>query len=324
MKPALSDEPTTNEVERVLVVDQRVLRGEQADIRVCDFQQFHDRFRPVHAEAPALDGPFLTHPRESREGALARNLELLLPRCVQIGIVGRKVVYEDHIERIKSEPLQTVLDRALHAIRRVVEDQVVRRRCEGKILLRVILPRSLEQLPHLGREDIIAAVLGVEEIAEPPLAQAETIPGRGVVVADTRAPRRFERSVGVLFRDDRELIAKWHAAQAEADRGLVVFRRSCLHDGLPFWYRGGVPPVPIRWLLVRDPTGELEAQAFLATDLNACPGDILAWFVSRWQVDLVLSGNHAFKVPDAGRSSVTAVTRAAGFDGNHQDERAWR
>jgi hypothetical protein len=92
-----------------------------------------------------------------------------------------------------------------------------------------------------------------------------------------------------------------------------------LHDGLPFWYRGGVPPVPIRWLLVRDPTGELEAQAFLATDLNACPGDILAWFVSRCQVDLVLSGNHAFKVPDAGRSSVTAVTRAAGFDGNHQD-----
>jgi len=59
-----------------------------------------------------------------------------------------------------------------------------------------------------------------------------------------------------------------------------------LHDGLPFWYRGGVPPVPIRWLLVRDPTGELEAQAFLATDLNACPGDILAWFVSRWRSTL--------------------------------------
>jgi hypothetical protein len=38
-----------------------------------------------------------------------------------------------------------------------------------------------------------------------------------------------------------------------------------------------VPPVPIRWLLVRDPTGELEPQAFLATDLNARPGDILAW-----------------------------------------------
>ena len=46
----------------------------------------------------------------------------------------------------------------------------------------------------------------------------------------------------------------------------------------------GVPPVPIRWLLVRDPTGELDPQAFLATDLNAHPWGILAWFVSRWQV----------------------------------------
>ncbi|HWE79084.1 MAG TPA: transposase [Pseudolabrys sp.] len=56
--------------------------------------------------------------------------------------------------------------------------------------------------------------------------------------------------------------------------------------GTAIWYRGGVPPVPIRWLLVRDPKGELEPQAFLATDLDARPGDILAWFVSRWQVEV--------------------------------------
>ena len=54
------------------------------------------------------------------------------------------------------------------------------------------------------------------------------------------------------------------------------------------WYRGGIPPVPIRWLLVRDPSGELDPQAFLATDLNAHPHDILAWFVSRWQVEVTV------------------------------------
>src|SRR3984893_18623248 len=226
-------------VERVLVVDQRILRGEQADIRVCDVQQLHDRFRPVHAEPPALDDPFLAHPRESGKGALAGNLELLLPRRVQIGIVGREVVHEDDIERVNAKPLQAVLDRALHAIRRVVEDQVIRRRREGKILLGVVLPRRLEQLPHLGREDIVATVLGVEEIAEPALAQAEAIPGRGVVIADTRAPRRVECGIGVLLRDNRELIAKRYAAQTEADRGLVVFRPSCLHAGLPLSRRGG-------------------------------------------------------------------------------------
>jgi hypothetical protein len=56
--------------------------------------------------------------------------------------------------------------------------------------------------------------------------------------------------------------------------------------GTALWYRSGVPPVPIRWLLVRDPTGELDPQAFLATDLNAHPRDVLAWFVSRWQVEV--------------------------------------
>jgi len=57
-------------------------------------------------------------------------------------------------------------------------------------------------------------------------------------------------------------------------------------SGTAIWYRSGVPPVSIRWLLVRDPKGELEPQAFLATDLDAGPGDILAWFVSRWQVEV--------------------------------------
>src|SRR4029077_1501889 len=154
------------------------------------------------------------------------------------GMCGRKVTHKKESEQIKAEPLQTVVNRALHAIRRVVEDYVVRRRREGEILLSVILPRSLEQFPHLGRQNIFAAVLGVEEIAEPALAQAEAIPGRGVVIADARDPRRFECRIAVLFLDDRELIAKRYAAQTEADWGLVVFRRTCLHADLPFCLRG--------------------------------------------------------------------------------------
>jgi hypothetical protein len=57
-------------------------------------------------------------------------------------------------------------------------------------------------------------------------------------------------------------------------------------NGTALWYRAGVAPVPIRWLLVRDPKGELDPQAFLATDLNARPQDILGWFVRRWQVEV--------------------------------------
>ena len=64
-------------------------------------------------------------------------------------------------------------------------------------------------------------------------------------------------------------------------------------SGTAIWYRGGTPPVPIRWLLVRDPKGELQPQAFLATDLDARPSDILAWFVSRWQVEVTFEETRA-------------------------------
>jgi hypothetical protein len=63
-------------------------------------------------------------------------------------------------------------------------------------------------------------------------------------------------------------------------------RRIEFASGIALWYHAGLPPVPIRWLLVRDPSGELEPQAFLATDLNAEPKDMIAWFVSRWQVEV--------------------------------------
>ena len=51
--------------------------------------------------------------------------------------------------------------------------------------------------------------------------------------------------------------------------------------------------MPIRWLLVRDPSGELAPQAFLCTDLDAAPVDILQWFVSRWQLEVTFQESRA-------------------------------
>jgi hypothetical protein len=44
--------------------------------------------------------------------------------------------------------------------------------------------------------------------------------------------------------------------------------------------------VPIRWVLVRDPLGQCEPQALLATDLDSDPAQIVAWFVLRWQLEV--------------------------------------
>jgi hypothetical protein len=52
------------------------------------------------------------------------------------------------------------------------------------------------------------------------------------------------------------------------------------------WYHTGLPPVPIRWVLSRDPAGEFATQALLGTDLDAAPEQILAWFVQRWQLEV--------------------------------------
>ncbi len=51
------------------------------------------------------------------------------------------------------------------------------------------------------------------------------------------------------------------------------------------WYHGGLPPLPIRWVLVRDPVGIRKPQAFLSTDLNATPAAILGWYVHRWSME---------------------------------------
>ena len=55
------------------------------------------------------------------------------------------------------------------------------------------------------------------------------------------------------------------------------------------WYHGGLPPVPLRWVLIRDPEGRFATQALLCTDVAADPTQILAWFVLRWQLEVTFA-----------------------------------
>src|ERR1700752_710874 len=99
-----------------------------------------------------------------------------------------------------------------------------------------------------------------------------------------RPPRKGKRlkKLSAILKDRK---VRWQRCRVSLWYGRTN-RIVEITSGTAIWYRSGVPPVPIRWLLVRDPKGELEPQAFLATDLDAGPGDILAWFVSRWQVEV--------------------------------------
>jgi hypothetical protein len=59
------------------------------------------------------------------------------------------------------------------------------------------------------------------------------------------------------------------------------------------WYHTGLPPVPIRWVLIRDPLGKFATQALLCTNLDASPLEILSWFVLRWQMEVTFHAARA-------------------------------
>jgi DDE superfamily endonuclease len=54
------------------------------------------------------------------------------------------------------------------------------------------------------------------------------------------------------------------------------------------WYHTGLPPVAVRWVLIRDPQGEFEPQALLTTQLEHTPAQMLEWFVRRWTMEVTL------------------------------------
>jgi hypothetical protein len=72
-------------------------------------------------------------------------------------------------------------------------------------------------------------------------------------------------------------LERWYGASA---------RRVEMATGTCVWYHAGLPAVPIRWVLVRDPEEKFDAQAFLSTNLEVAPQQMLEWFVRRWTVEV--------------------------------------
>ena len=72
-------------------------------------------------------------------------------------------------------------------------------------------------------------------------------------------------------------IPNWYG---EGQRTLAIVSDTAV------WYHTGLPPVPIRWVLIRDPKGKFKPQALLCTDLTVKPAQIVKWFVLRWQLEV--------------------------------------
>mgnify|MGYP001791560211 CR=1 FL=1 len=53
-------------------------------------------------------------------------------------------------------------------------------------------------------------------------------------------------------------------------------------SGTAVWFHSGLPPLPIRWVIVRDPKHKFKTQALPCTDLNVSAKQDVEWFVQRW------------------------------------------
>jgi hypothetical protein len=72
-----------------------------------------------------------------------------------------------------------------------------------------------------------------------------------------------------------------------------AMRRMEIASATAVWYHTGKPPVPIRWVLIRDPLQHYESVALLCTDPAAAPEQIIEWFVRRWSMEVTFEESRA-------------------------------
>jgi hypothetical protein len=98
-------------------------------------------------------------------------------------------------------------------------------------------------------------------------------------------PRKTGRRLPTLQAVAADRKTRWQKLKVEnwygeSERVVEIVSAACV------WYHRGLSPVPIRFVLVRDPQKKFSTQALLSTRLEAEPVEILAWFVRRWQMEV--------------------------------------
>lgn len=56
--------------------------------------------------------------------------------------------------------------------------------------------------------------------------------------------------------------------------------------GTAIWYHSGMTPLPIRWVLIKDPEGIIKSSALLCTKLDLTIDQIINSFIQRWTVEV--------------------------------------
>ncbi len=111
--------------------------------------------------------------------------------------------------------------------------------------------------------------------APPPPRQPGQRGGRRKV--GKRLPSLKDRLVDPLTQWVSVRLDGWYG-QREIDLQIAT--------GTALWYYPGNPAIPIRWVLVRDPSGKREPRAYLSTDPDMDALEIVRLYVRRWCVEV--------------------------------------
>jgi hypothetical protein len=117
---------------------------------------------------------------------------------------------------------------------------------------------------------------------EPPAERAQHTIGRPRVVG-----QRLPALEQVLQDSEtvwQELTLDWYG---EGKRTVQM----CM--GTALWYRYGSDPLPIRWVLTRDPKGKRPPKAIFSTDLTLTAEQIVSDFMKRWSLEVTFEESRA-------------------------------
>lgn len=84
---------------------------------------------------------------------------------------------------------------------------------------------------------------------------------------------------------------RWQRSQVAWYGGTTTIVDWC--TGTALWYSTGTTPLPIRWVLVRDPKGKRQTKAFFSTDGYHLPPALISDFVKRWPLEVTFEEGRA-------------------------------
>ena len=128
---------------------------------------------------------------------------------------------------------------------------------------------------------------------------------RGTIGRPRTKGARLPTAAATLASKD----TRWHAVVVPGWYGAGE-RTIEIASDTAVWRHGGLPVVPIRWVLIRDPEARFPPQALLCTEPTREPAQIVGWFVQRWNVEVTFQEVRAHLGVETQRQwSDTAIAR---------------